>query len=36
MQVKGNLLYFFECLLKFIVVPRSRCTREVLERVEVP
>jgi hypothetical protein len=36
LQGKGNILHFFLDILKVVVGRRSRCTREVLERVAVP
>jgi hypothetical protein len=36
MQGKGNILYFFLGTLKVVGGRRSRCAREVLERVAVP
>jgi hypothetical protein len=36
LQGKGNIHYLFLGILKFVMGRRSRCTREVLERVEVP
>ena len=36
LQGKSNILHFFLGILKVVVGRRSRCTREVLERVAVP
>jgi hypothetical protein len=36
LQGNGNILHFFLGILEVVVGRRSRCTREVLERVAVP
>ncbi len=36
LQWKGNILHFFLGIMKVVIGRRSRCTREVLERVATP